>query len=208
MAELSKAELARALSVPETDLIGRKAAAALCGVAYNTLKSEPLVHVGFWKRHDTAPVLYRRDWVKDYGDWIKGGKKGKFPADKCGKRPMPEAAQPRIISAKEAFIVIERWKQRQLYVRIEAIFNGTMSLEEIRSRHRSEWLKLYKPDGGEISRDDPALAGRLQEKVKQLVLPYGVIEKPDAFTLFLHTVWIQILQTQADWIRQRQLIPR
>ena len=203
MSERSKSELARRLGIAEADLISRREAAELLGLDEGTLRTGAADHIGFFRQSEakSARAIYAKPWVEDYKRWRQEGRKTRFPDHhRFGPQPWPDEPQPRPITPREAILMIERWKYKELHRRCEAICGQQSAPEALWQTHRAEAQLLKNRDGTRKSLDDPSLVSALAEKAQEIVVPYGTLIEPASLASLMRVVWEHILETERGWL--------
>jgi hypothetical protein len=204
MSARTKAELARRLGMSEADLIGRKEAAAILGLDEDTLRTKADQHVGFFKlsASQTARAIYPRPWVLKYRDWRASGRRqGSFPSGMAGpERDWPPEPDAQPLGRKVTFLMIERWKYRELHARCEAICAKDAPVEQLWERHRSEHRILFDNDHNRRSMDEPEVFQALVEKAKEIAQPEGIFVNPEHLASLVKVVWEHILEKEREWL--------
>jgi hypothetical protein len=214
MTEKTKPELARRLKLPEDDLLSRDQVAALIpDLVAGTLLTKPAQHVGFFKLGDkqTSRRAYRKDWVLTYAEWrIKGRDRGYDRWEKeegklkigFGEQAWPGEPEPEKLSFNQISLMIDRWKQRELYRRIELICGGEHSSDELRGVWRAEARQIFDPKGQKRPQGDPSLKPILIEKAEEIIQPTRMSFHPERLTGIIQLAWEQVLETERGWLEK------
>ena len=203
MNERTRSELARRLGIAEVDLISRREAAELLGLDEATLRSGASDYIGYFRQSDaqSARTLYPKPWVEDYKRWRAEGRKGRYPlAKNLGRQQWPDEPERREITRKEAMLMMERWKYRELHRRCEAICVPGADAEALRDAHRKEARLIRGPDGARRSWDDPVFLEVLAKKAQEIALPKGTIVEPAPLASLMWVMWDQVLDKERDWL--------
>lgn len=203
MTARTKADLARRLGISEADLISREQAAAILGLGVHTLRTKADQHVGFFRLSaaKTAHAIYPKHWVLKYRDWRDAGRQGSFPGEMAGpEREWPPEPDARPLGRKVTFLMIERWKYRELHSRCEAICAKDAPIELLWEKHRSEHRILFGGEHNRRSLDDPEVFKAMVEKAKEIAQPEGVFVNPEHLAGLVKVVWEHVLEKEREWL--------